>query len=237
MLAIRQYGVRDQQQRLRDPVDMKEWGMTPPTVNAYANPSLSVIVFPAGILQWPFFDMNADDAFNYGAIGAVIGHEMTHHFDDQGRRFDATGQLRDWWTPDDARQFEARTQRVVDQYSAATVLDSLHLNGRLTLGENTADFGGLAIAYDAFKRTEEGRTNPTIDGYTAEQRFMMAFAQMWRTKFRDNALRLQVQTNPHSPGEFRALVPLSNFDPFYQAFNVQPGQRMYRAPADRARVW
>lgn len=223
--------------KVNQPVDKTEWGMTPPTVNAYANPTFNEIVFPAGILQFPFFDKDADDAINYGAIGMVIGHEMTHLFDDQGRQYDADGNLRDWWTKADADKFKAKTQLVVDQYNGYTVLNNLHLNGRLTLGENLADLGGITLAYQAFKLTEQGKSNTKIDGFTPDQRFFLGYAQVWREKVRPEAERVGVQTDPHSPGKYRVNGPLSNFEPFYKAFDVKPGQKLYKPQVAMAKVW
>ncbi|MBC7572509.1 MAG: M13 family metallopeptidase [Spirosoma sp.] len=228
---------RENLAKVNKPVDKAEWGMTPPTVNAYANPTNNEIVFPAGILQFPFFDPNADDAINYGAIGMVIGHEMTHLFDDQGRQYDASGNLRDWWTKADADKFNAKAKMVVDQYNGYTVLDNLHLNGRLTLGENLADLGGITLAYDAFKLTDQGKSGTKIDGFTPDQRFFLGFAQVWREKVRPEAERTGVQTDPHSPGKFRVNGPLANFEPFYKVFNVKPGQKLYKPEAAMAKVW
>jgi putative endopeptidase len=218
-------------------VDKTEWLMTAPTVNAYYNPPFNEIVFPAGILQPPFFSMNADDAINYGAIGLVIGHEMTHGFDDQGRQYDAEGNLKDWWTATDGNKFKAKASGVVKQYNDFTPLDNLHVNGELTLGENLADIGGLAIAWDAFKLTEQGKTDKKIDGYTPDQRFFLGFAQAWRIVNRPETVRTGITTDPHSPEQFRVLGPLSNFDPFYTAFGVTEKSRMYRKPEDRAKIW
>jgi predicted metalloendopeptidase len=223
--------------RLGQPVDRLEWHMTPPTVNAYYNASKNEIVFPAGILQPPFFNLEADDAVNYGAIGAVIGHEITHGFDDQGSRSDAHGNLVNWWADDDRARFTEMTDKLVDQYNACAVLDDLHVNGRLTLGENIADLGGVTIARAAYLKSLAGRDPPVIDGFTGEQRFFIGFAQVWRGSMRDAELRLMIRTNPHSPGEFRTRVPVSNVDAFYDAFDVKPGQAMYRPPAERVEVW
>ena len=228
--------------KINQPVDRAEWAMTPPTVNAYANPTNNEVVFPAGILQFPFFDKDADDAINYGGIGMVIGHEMTHLFDDQGRQYDADGNLRDWWTKPDAERFAAKTQAIVNQYNAYTVLDNLHLNGRLTLGENLADLGGITLAYQAFKLTKQGgsslgKGNDKIDGFTPDQRFFLGFAQVWRIKVRDETERVGVATDPHSPAKYRVNGPLTNFSPFYQAFGVKPGQKLYRPQGQQARVW
>jgi predicted metalloendopeptidase len=223
--------------RLGKPVDRTRWGMTPQTVNAYYNASGNEIVFPAAILQPPFFNVNADDAVNYGAIGAVIGHEIGHGFDDQGRKSDGSGNLRDWWTPADAKAFNERTARLGAQYDAINPIDSLHINGVLTMGENIGDLSGLAQAYRAYHISLHGKTAPVIDGFTGDQRFFLGFAQIWRTKLRDAALRQQLLTNPHSPGMYRAFVPLVNNDAFDAAWNVKPGDRMYRAPADRVKIW
>ncbi|GAB3509206.1 M13 family peptidase [Spirosoma knui] len=233
----RKHYFKEEFAKINQPVDRAEWGMTPPTVNAYANPTNNEIVFPAGILQFPFFDKDADDAINYGGIGMVIGHEMTHLFDDQGRQYDASGNLRDWWTKQDAERFKTKIQPVVNQYGAYTVLDNLHLNGNLTLGENLADLGGITLAYQAFKLTKQGQSNDKIDGFTPDQRFFLGFAQVWREKVRPEAERVGVSTDPHSPAKFRVNGPLTNFAPFYQAFNVKPGQRLYKPEVQQARVW
>lgn len=223
--------------KINHPVDRTEWGMTPPTVNAYANPTNNEVVFPAGILQFPFFDKDADDAINYGGIGMVIGHEMTHLFDDQGRQYDANGNLRDWWTKQDAERFKTKTQAVVNQYNNYTVLDNLRLNGQLTLGENLADLGGITLAYQAFKLTKEGQSTEKIDGFTPDQRFFLGFAQVWRIKVRDETERAGISTDPHSPAKFRVNGPLTNFEPFYRAFDVKPGQKLYKPEIDQAKVW
>ncbi|MFP5039766.1 M13 family metallopeptidase [Parasediminibacterium sp. JCM 36343] len=218
-------------------VDKTEWGMTPPTINAYYNPTFNEIVFPAGILQFPFFDPAADDAINYGGIGMVIGHEMTHGFDDQGAQYNKDGNLANWWATADSVQFVAKSKKVIDLYSSFTVLDTLHINGELTTGENMADIGGIAIAYEAFKMTKQGKDTTRIDGFTPDQRFFISFAQIWRSKEKDEVLRQQVNTNPHSPANWRVLGPLMNFTPFYTAFNVQPGDKMYKPEADRIKIW
>ena len=223
--------------KLSKPVDKTEWGMTPPTVNAYYNPSFNEIVFPAGILQFPFFEFAADDAINYGAIGAVIGHEMTHGFDDQGRQYDKDGNLKDWWTATDAEKFNKKAQKVVDQYSKYTVLNGLKVNGSLTLGENLADLGGLAIAYEAFKLTEQGKGNAKIDGFTPDQRFFLSYAQVWRLKDRDETMRMRVQTDPHSPEIYRVNGPLSHMPEFYKAFDVRPGDKLYKPENERVKIW
>jgi putative endopeptidase len=224
--------------KLGKPVDRTEWGMTPPTVNAYYNPSLNEIVFPAGILQYPFFDNEADDAVNYGGIGAVIGHEMTHGFDDEGRQYDASGNLIGWWTESDAKQFEEKANRIVEQYNAYTVLDTVHVNGKLTLGENLADFGGISLAYEAFKTYSTQATIKTkIDGFTADQRFFLSWAQVWRANSRPEITAQRIITDPHSPGQYRCNGPISNMPEFYQAFGIKPTDKMYRVETDRAKVW
>ena len=227
----------DMASHLGEPVDRSRWGMTPQTVNAYYNSVNNEIVFPAAILQPPFFDVNADDAVNYGAIGAVIGHEIGHGFDDQGRKSDGLGNLRDWWTPADARAFQERTSKLGAQYAALNPIDNLHINPGLTMGENIGDLSGLAQAYRAYRISLHGKEAPVIGGFTGDQRFFLGFAQIWRTKFRDAALRNQLLTNPHSPGPARAFVPLTNNDAFLRAFNVKPGDGMWRAPADRVKIW
>jgi putative endopeptidase len=225
--------------RVGQPVDRTEWGMTPPTVNAYFNSSFNEIVFPAGILQPPFFDVTKDDAVNYGGIGVVIGHEITHGYDDQGRKYDADGNLNEWWTPQDAREFEARTQKVVDEYNAFEALPGLHVNGQLTLGENLADLGGVSIAYDALERAlaKDPSKRKIIDGFTPEQRFFISFAQIWRSNVRDAETRRLITVDPHSPGRFRAVGPLVNFQEFYDAFGITNGDAMWRDPSLRAHIW
>ena len=225
--------------RVGKPVDKAEWHMTPQTVNAYFNPSQNEIVFPAGILQPPFFDLEMDDAVNYGAIGVVIGHEMTHGYDDQGRKYDAEGNLNDWWTGDDARAFEARAQKVVDQYSAYEVLPGLHVNGKLTLGENIADLGGASIAYEALKRAlaKDPPKRRNIDGFTPEQRFFISLSQIWRINCREAEARRLATVDPHGPGQFRAIGPHVNMQEFYKAFGIKEGASMWRAPEVRAKIW
>ncbi|WP_031527430.1 M13 family metallopeptidase [Dyadobacter crusticola] len=223
--------------KLGKPVDRTEWHTTPPTVTAYNNPPLNEIVFPAGILQPPYFDVNADDALNYGGIGMVIGHEITHSFDDQGAQYDKAGNVTDWWTKADYAKFKAKTQQVIDQYNAFTVLDSMHIKGALTVGENTADIAGVAIAYDAFKLTEQGKDTTRLDGFTPDQRFFISIARIWRVKTRDAYMSMYVNTNPHSPAKWRVNGPLMNFTPFYKAFDVQPGDKMYKPEKDRITVW
>jgi putative endopeptidase len=223
--------------KLNKEVDRTEWFMTPSTVDAYNDAANNEIVFPAGILQFPFFDKDADDAINYGAIGVVIGHEMTHGFDDQGRQYDKDGNLKDWWTPEDAAKFRQRVAVLIHQYSQYTVLNGLHVNGALTQGENLADNGGMTIAYEAFKKTPEGKSDTKIDGFTPDQRFFLALAQVWRTKKSDEAMRMSINTNPHSPPEYRTNGPMSNMPSFYKAFNVQPNNKMYRPDSARVKVW
>ena len=218
-------------------VDRTEWGMTPSTVNAYYNPTINEIVFPAGILQFPFFDLQADDAINYGGIGMVIGHEMTHGFDDQGAQYDKVGNMRNWWTTEDETKFKEKGKAVVELYNGFTVLDSVHVKGELTLGENIADMGGIAIAYDAFKMTKQGQDTTRIDGFTPDQRFFLSYAQIWRSKMKDEAMRQRINTNPHSPAEYRVLAPLMHFEPFYKAFDVKEGDKMFVAADKRIKIW
>ncbi len=223
--------------KLGQPVDRTEWLTTPPTVTAYNNPPLNEIVFPAGILQSPYFDLYADDALNYGGIGMVIGHEITHSFDDMGAQYDKYGNVTNWWTETDYEKFKAKTQQVIDQYNLFTVLDTVHIKGPLTVGENTADIAGVAIAYDAFKLTEQGKDTTKLDGFTPDQRFFLSIARIWRVKTRDEFLRMYVNTNSHSPAKWRVNGPLMNFTPFYNAFNVQPGDKMYKPENERITVW
>jgi putative endopeptidase len=235
--AATEFEVRRRISKLGQPVDRTEWRMSPHTVNAYFDPTQNDINFPAGILQPPFFDYTADDAVNYGAIGAVIGHEITHGFDDQGRRYDADGNLAYWWTPEDAARFEARAKKLVEQFAAYEPLPGLRINGELTLGENIADLGGVSVAFEALERSLKGKERKLIDGFTPEQRFFIAYAQVWRTNVREAALRQQLSVDPHSPGAFRAVGPLSDLQPFYDAFGVKEGDPMWRAPGERAKIW
>jgi putative endopeptidase len=223
--------------KLNKPVDRSEWGTTPSTVTAYYNPSFNEIVFPAGILQFPYFDFGADDALNYGGIGMVIGHEMTHAFDDQGAQYDKDGNVKNWWTKQDYEKFKAKTKRVVELYNSFTVLDTVHIKGALTVGENTADNGGVAIAYDAFKMTPQGQDSIKIDGFTPDQRFFLSVARIWRVKTRDEFLRTYVHNNPHSPAMWRVNGPLMSFAPFYKAFDVRPGDKNYKSDDQRIRIW
>jgi putative endopeptidase len=223
--------------KIGKPVDRTEWEMTPPTVNAYYDPLLNEIVFPAGILQPPFFDPRADDASNYGSMGAIIGHEMTHGFDDEGRQFDAQGNLRDWWTPEDEKNFSQRAQCVEKQFDSYVVAGDLHENGKLVLGESIADLGGLSIAYRALERTLAGKPRPLIGGLTPEQRFFLAYAQSWSENSRPQAERLQATTDPHPLARFRAIGPPSNLPSFAQAFDCKAGDAMVRPPAIRCQIW
>ena len=222
---------------LGKPVDRKKWGMNPQTVNAYNGGLENKIVFPAGILQAPMFDLSADDAVNYGAIGAVIGHEITHGFDDEGRKIDATGAVRDWWTKEDAERFEAQAKVFGAQYAKFEVAPGSFINPALTMGENIADFAGLEVALDAYHKSLGGKPAPVVDGLTGDQRFFLAYAQAWRGKQREDALRNQVATDPHSPARYRVLGPLRNIDAWYAAFGVKPGDAMYIAPELRAKIW
>lgn len=225
--------------RVGKPVDRAEWHMTPQTVNAYFNPTQNEIVFPAGILQPPFFDLSADDAVNYGAIGSVIGHEITHGYDDQGRKYDANGNLRDWWTEADGKEFSARAERIVDQYAAYEPLPGAHVNGRLTLGENIADLGGTSIAFEALQRAlaKDPAKRKTIDGFTPEQRFFLAFAQAWRVNTREAELRRRLVVDPHAPPQFRAFGPLVHQQAFIDAFGLQAGDPLWLAPDRRVHIW
>ena len=225
--------------KIGKPVDRQEWGMTPQTVNAYYSPNMNEIVFPAAILQPPFFNMNADDAVNYGGIGVVIGHEMTHGFDDEGRQFDKEGNMRDWWTAKDADEFTKRVGLIVDQYNGFVVKDTMHVNGKMTLGENIADFGGLTVAYNAFLMTEQGKDlSKKIDGFTADQRFFMGYAQIWRTNIREKALLRQLQEDVHSPAQFRVNGALFLMPEFYKAFGqIKPTNKLFRSEDKRPVIW
>ncbi|WP_324671752.1 M13 family metallopeptidase [Hymenobacter sp. GOD-10R] len=237
LFAAAEWRTQDNLSKFGKPVDRSVWGMTPPTVNAYYSPSLNEIVFPAGILQPPFYDPKADDAVNYGGIGAVIGHEMTHGFDDQGRKVDAQGNLRDWWTKEDGEKFMTKADVVGKQFDAFSPLDSAHVNGKLTMGENLADLGGLTIAYAAFMKTPQAKAGKSIDGFTPEQRFFLNFAQIWRVNQRPEAMRQQMQTDPHSPGQYRTIGPLQNMPEFHKAFGCKEGDKMVRSGDMRAKIW
>ncbi len=236
MKAVQEWNVHRSRSKLGQPIDRTEWGMNPQTVNAYYNPVKNEIVFPAAILQAPFFNLQADDAVNYGAIGAAIGHEMGHGFDDQGSKFDGDGNLNSWWTDEDREKFNAKTAMLINQYNGYTVLDgTAHVNGELTQGENIGDLSGVSIAYKAYKKAMP--ENLTIDGLTSDERFFYGWAQVWRGKVRDEALLQQVATNPHSPGEFRVNGVLRNFPPFLKLFNVKEGDKMYLSPEKQVKIW
>jgi Predicted metalloendopeptidase len=237
VLAANRFQVRDNLNKYGKPVDITEWGMLPQTVNAYYNPLNNEIVFPAAILQPPFFGLTADDAVNYGGIGMVIGHEMTHGFDDEGKQFDANGNMANWWTDQDAKMFTERTKVLVNQYNNFKVLDSLHVDGELTLGENIADNGGLNIAWDAYQLSLKGKKPASIDGFTAEQRFFLSNAKVWRMKMRDKETMRRLKEDVHSPAIARVNRALFNIDAFYKAFDIKPTDPLYIAPADRAKVW
>ncbi len=238
IMAASQFEFQRDLNKIGKPVDRTEWGMTPQTVNAYYSPNMNEIVFPAAILQPPFFFMNADDAVNYGAIGVVIGHEMTHGFDDQGRQFDKDGNLRDWWTPEDATNFEKQTQVLVDQFDNYKMLDSLHVDGKLTLGENIADMGGLTVAYAALQKAMNGKDqNAKIDGFTSDQRFFLAYAQVWRGNTRDKELMRRLKEDVHSPKEARVNGQVYNIPEFYKAFNIKPTDKNYKPENLRPVIW
>lgn len=229
--------VKQNREKLGQPVDRTQWFMTPQTVNAYYNPVMNEIVFPAAILQPPFFNLEADDAVNYGGIGAVIGHEMGHGFDDSGSQYDGDGKLRNWWTAEDRKEFEKRTDKLVAQYDNFIVLDDVHVNGEFTLGENIGDLGGMTIAYKAYQLSKEGKEAPVIDGMTGDQRVFYGWAQVWGRKYRDEELRKRIKTDPHSPSEYRANGTVMNMPEFHEAFDVKPGDKMYKAPEERVKIW
>jgi putative endopeptidase len=240
------WSYRDNISKLGKPIDRTEWGMLPQTVNAYYNPSLNEIVFPAAILQPPFFNISADPAVNYGAIGGVIGHEIGHGFDDQGSKSDGDGVLRNWWTPEDKAAFEARTDALVEQYNAFCPLEDKCVNGRLALGENIGDLGGLSLAYRAYQLSldengdgviSEDEQAPVIDGLSGDQRFFLAWAQVWKGKYREDAMRAQLQRGPHSPGQFRVNGIVRNMDAWYEAFGVGEGDALYLPPEERISIW
>ena len=237
MIAASQFNADYEMGDLGKPVDRKKWGMNPQTVNAYNGGLENKMVFPAGILQPPFFDPWADPAVNYGAIGVVIGHEISHGFDDQGRKIDASGAIRDWWTAGDAERFEAEAKKFGAQYAAFEVVPGSFINPDLTMGENIADLAGVLVAHDAYKKSLGGEEAPVIDGLTGDQRFFLAYAQVWRAKAREDSLRNQVATDPHSPARYRTIAPLRNVDAWYEAFGITPDDAMYIAPEDRARIW
>jgi predicted metalloendopeptidase len=236
-MRLRAFQNDDSWARLGKPPEKWRWGFTPQTVNASYSATNNEITFPAGILQPPFFDMEADDAINYGAIGAVIGHEVSHGFDDQGRKSDGDGNLRDWWTPEDAKKFDERAAKLGAQYESYTPLPGMKINGKQTMGENIGDLSGIAVALRAYHISLNGKPAPIVGGFTGDQRFFLGYAQIWRFKSRDEALRNQLLTDAHSPGYYRAFVPLTNIDAFYAAFNLKPGDKLYRAPEDRVKIW
>jgi putative endopeptidase len=237
MMRARTFAYNRGVNKLGKPIDREEWGMTPQTVNAYYNSTMNEIVFPASILQPPFFDMRADDAVNYGAIGAVIGHEISHGFDDKGSQADGDGNLRDWWTKEDRAKFQAKADALTKQYDGYSPLPGYYVNGALTLGENIGDLSGVAIAYKAYKLSLGGKPAPVIDGFTGDQRFFMGFGQIWRSKMREAQQIVQVKTDPHSPGQFRTNGVMINQPGFYEAFGVKEGDKMYVAPKDRVTIW
>jgi len=234
----RQFEVNRDIAKIGKPVDRSEWGMTPQTINAYYSPNMNEIVFPAAILQPPFFFMDADDAVNYGAIGMVISHEMTHGFDDQGRQYDKEGNLHDWWLAEDSKNFESKTKVLVDQYDSYVILDSLHVDGKLTLGENIADLGGMNVAYNGLQKALEGKNkDEKIDGFTPDQRFFLSYAQVWRANIRTEETMRRLKEDVHSPGEARVNAIVYNIPAFYTAFNIQPTDKRYIAPENRANIW
>lgn len=237
VMAARKFRAEDSYSKWGKPVDKEEWGMTPQTVNAYYNPTTNEICFPAGILQAPYFDVNADDACNYGAIGVVIGHEMTHGFDDQGRNFDQNGNMTDWWTEEDATKFKQLTDKLAEQFNEIVVADDVHANGRFTLGENIADHGGLRVAYTAFKKTAQGKGDSKIDGFTPDQRFYISYANVWKGNITKEEILRRTKTDPHSLGKWRVNASLRNIEPFFKAFGIGEGDAMYRKPAERVTIW
>jgi putative endopeptidase len=237
ILASSDFDCKRKIKKLGKPVDKMEWGMTPPTVNAYYNPTTNEIAFPAGIMQVPFFDFNADDAFNYGVMGSIIGHELTHGFDDQGSQFDSNGNLKMWWTEADYKNFKAKKKLIIDQFNSFVAIDTLHVNGELTQGENIADLGGLTMAYYAYKKSLNGAKSPVMSGFTGEQRFFMAWAQGWKGLAREAAEKQLLATDPHAPGKFRGFAPLTNMPEFYEAFKIKETDAMYRKPESRVEIW
>jgi endothelin-converting enzyme/putative endopeptidase len=223
--------------RLGGPIDRNEWGMTPQMINAYYNPVMNEIVFPAAILQPPFFNLDADDAVNYGGIGGVIGHEISHGFDDNGSKYDGDGNLRKWWSVEDREEFERRAQLLTAQYNAYKPFEDMSVNGKLTLGENIGDLGGMACAYAAYQISLGGKEAPVIDGLTGDQRFFLGWGQIWRRLYREPELRKRLMTDSHSPSQYRANGIVSNMDPFYKAFDIKPTDPMYIAPEKRVRIW
>jgi putative endopeptidase len=237
VIATSKWQMDDMMAKYKKGVDRTQWMMSPQTVNAYYNPSNNEIVFPAGILQPPFFDAQADDAVIYGAIGAVIGHEMTHGFDDEGRQYDADGNLKEWWTKEDAERFEKKAGKIVEQFNNYKVLDTIAVNGQLTLGENLADLGGLAIAYDAFKRTEQGKKNEVIGGLSADERFFLSWANCWKNNITPQLAKRFIATDPHAPANLRGFAPCTHHDQFFDAFKIGADAKMYRKPEERVKIW
>jgi endothelin-converting enzyme/putative endopeptidase len=237
MLAAADFEAQRDLDKLGGPIDRSEWFMTPQTINAYYNPTMNEIVFPAAILQPPFFNLRADDAVNYGGIGAVIGHEISHGFDDKGSKFDGEGNLRDWWTQNDRSEFEARAKGLVEQYNGYEPVDGMKINGELTLGDNIGDLGGLSVAYDAYRLSLGDREAPVIDGLTGDQRFFFGWAQSWRRLYRDAEIRKRLLTDPHSPSKYRVNGIVRNMDAFYQAFDIKPGDALYLPPEQRVEIW
>jgi len=237
MIAAAEFETVRDLEKLDGPIDRNEWHMTPQTINAYYNPTMNEIVFPAAILQPPFFNLAADDAVNYGGIGAVIGHEISHGFDDKGSKFDGNGNLRNWWTEDDRAEFEKRARGLIDQYSNYEPIEGMKINGELTLGENIGDLGGLSVAYAAYRLSLGGKEAPVIDGLTGDQRFFLGWGQIWRRLYRDAELQKRLLTDPHSPSRFRVNGIVRNMDAFYDAFNIAPGDKLYLAPGDRVQIW
>jgi endothelin-converting enzyme/putative endopeptidase len=237
LLKIAEFERAYQIGKLGKPINRNEWFMPPQTVNAYYNPTMNEIVFPAAILQPPFFNLDADDAINYGAIGAVIGHEISHGFDDSGAQFDGKGNLRDWWTEKDKEEFKARSAQLVSQYDAYSPLPNSKVNGSLTLGENIGDLGGMSVAYTAYQLSLDGKEAPVIDGFTGDQRFFIGWAQVWRRKYRDQEMLKRLMTDPHSPSQYRCNGIVSNLDEFYKAFGISEGSKMFLPEADRVRIW
>jgi putative endopeptidase len=232
-----QFEHRRQINKLGKPIDRNEWGMTPQTVNAYYNPTMNEIVFPAAILQSPFFSMDAPDALNYGGIGAVIGHEISHAFDDQGSKYDGNGNLKNWWTEEDRRSFDALARRLIDQYKEYEPLPGQKVNGQLTLGENIADLSGLAIAYKAYQISREGKKPEELEGWTGDQLVFIGWSRVWQRKYRDAEMIRRLAIDPHSPSHFRANGPVMNIDAFYAAFNVQEGDKLFKPASERIRIW
>ncbi len=237
LMAAAEFETNRNLDKLGKPIDRNEWHMTPQTINAYYNPTMNEIVFPAAILQPPFFNLQADDAVNYGGIGAVIGHEISHGFDDSGSKFDGKGNLRDWWTEVDRQEFDRRSQGLVKQYNEYRPVEDMSVNGELTLGENIGDLGGMSVAYEAYRLSLNGKEAASIDGLTGDQRFFLGWAQSWRRIYRDAELRRRLIVDPHSPSQYRVNGIVRNMDAFYEAFQVKPGDKLYLAPDDRVRLW